>query len=139
MAYKRKTVSEMSREFNCSEDDILEYLRRLGFHYVNRDSYVREDAYLSARKELSKSKSISEMSREFNCSEDDILEYLRRLGFHYVNRDSYVREDVYLSIKEEFSKPKPIEKPNGINLSDAIIKAHRINITAISLKESINS
>jgi len=111
MAYKRKTVSEMSREFNCSEDDILKYLRRLGFHYVNRDSYVREDAYLSARKELSKSKSISEMSREFNCSEDDILEYLRRLGFHYVNRDSYVREDVYLSIKEEFSKPKLIEKP----------------------------
>ena len=28
---------------------------------------------------------------------------------------------------------------NGINLSDAVIKAHRINITAISLKESITS
>jgi len=28
---------------------------------------------------------------------------------------------------------------HGINLSDAVIKAHRINITAISLKESITS
>ena len=28
---------------------------------------------------------------------------------------------------------------NAINLSDAVIKAHRINITAISLKESITS
>jgi len=28
---------------------------------------------------------------------------------------------------------------NGINLSDAVIKAHRINITAISLKEAISS
>ena len=30
-------------------------------------------------------------------------------------------------------------KGNGINLSDAVIKAHRINITAISLKEAISS
>ena len=28
---------------------------------------------------------------------------------------------------------------NGINLSNTVIKAHRINITAISLKESITS
>ena len=56
MAYQRKQVYEVAEEFNCSEDDLISYLKRLGFYYIGRDSSVREDAYFSAKNYFSKPK-----------------------------------------------------------------------------------
>lgn len=60
MAYLKKRVYEIAQEFNCSEDDIIEFLKSLGLPYVYRLNPVEEYYYDKIKEKFSKPKSTTE-------------------------------------------------------------------------------
>ena len=54
MAYLKKRVYELAEEFNCSEDDVLEFLKRLGITYAFRLTAIDEYIYNKAKNYFSK-------------------------------------------------------------------------------------
>lgn len=64
MAYLKKRVYEIAQEFNCSEDDILEFLKSLGFTYAFRLTGVEEYYYNKVKEKFSKPKPIEKPTPE---------------------------------------------------------------------------
>ncbi len=64
MAYLTKRVYEIAQEFNCSEDDILEFLKSLGFTYAFRLTGVEEYYYNKVKEKFSKPKPIEKPTPE---------------------------------------------------------------------------